>query len=114
MKKWTLAIAIAALFAAAPAQSMTLVGGCEKTDVEGRIGVRISMTGRISKVRKGSPAEAAGLRRDDYVILVDGKKHAAREICGEPGTVVQLEVKRGFRRFQVAVQRTDFRTISYN
>lgn len=115
MKKLTVVIALAAMFAATtPAQSLTLEGSCEKTDVEGRIGVRISLSGRISKVRRGSPAERVGLKNDDYVTLVDGRKHAIRDISGEPGTLVQLDVRRGGRRFQVAVERVDFRTITYN
>lgn len=114
MKKLLVVVALATLVSATPAQSVTLFAGCEKTDVEGRIGVRISLAGRISKVRPGSPAERAGLRRDDYVLLVDGRKHAISEISGEPGTTVQLDVRRGFHRFHVAVERADFRTISYN
>lgn len=107
---------------ATPALSMTLEGSVEKffdvrakkTDVEGRIGVRISTFGRIAKVHPGSPADAAGLQRNDTVILVDGKKHAIDEISGEPGTTVHLKVKRGWRhKFEVAVERKDYRELYY-
>jgi C-terminal processing protease CtpA/Prc len=112
MKKLLLALAIC-LFATAPAQSVTLVGGVEKTDVEGRIGIRVSTSGNIVRVHPGSPAAQAGLRPNDTVLAVDGRHKAVREIAGEPGTYVQLDVKRGMRRFQVAVRRSDVRTISY-
>lgn len=97
----------------APAQALTLDGSVEKTDVEGRIGVRISTTGFISKVHPGSPAEQAGLRKHDTVLAVDGKKHAIEEISGEPGSCVLLNVKRGWRKFEIAVERTDVRQIYY-
>jgi C-terminal processing protease CtpA/Prc len=92
----------------APAHALTLDCGIEKTDVEGRIGVRISTSGH-----PGSPAEAAGLRKNDTVVLVDGKKHAIDQISGEPGTTVELVVRRGWHKMQLAVERTDVRTIQY-
>ena len=97
----------------APAHALTIDCGIEKTDVEGRIGIRISSGGHVQKVHPGSPAEAAGLRKNDTVLLVDGKKHAIDQIAGEPGTTVELSVRRGFHKLEVAVERTDFRTIEY-
>lgn len=97
----------------APAQAMCLEGGVEKTDVEGRIGVRISCTGKIAKVHPGSPADEVGLQKNDTVVTVDGRKHAISEISGEPGTQVTLHVKRKGQRFVVAVERRDIREIYY-
>jgi len=96
-----------------PAQALTLQGGVEKSDVEGRIGVRISGFGHISKVHAGSPADRAGLKKDDRVLLVDGEKYKSGRISGEPGTGVLLDVKRHREKFQVSVERTDFRQIYY-
>jgi C-terminal processing protease CtpA/Prc len=95
------------------AEAITLDCGVEKTDVEGRIGVRISKSGYISKVHPGSPADVCGLKRSDHVTAVDGRKRNIDNISGEPGTLVDLEVKRGFRRFHVAVERQDVRQIYY-
>jgi C-terminal processing protease CtpA/Prc len=107
------AVLIALGMTAIPAQSLTLVGSVEKSDVEGRIGVRIATSGIIREVHPGSPAEAAGLQPKDHVLTVDGKRHAIRQISGEPGTIVELDVKRHGERFHVAVERVDVRTIWY-
>jgi C-terminal processing protease CtpA/Prc len=112
MKKLVLAV-VTGIFLTAPAQSVTLVGGVQKDDTEGRIGIRVSTGGDIIRVHPGSPAEQAGLRPHDTVISVDGRHNAVRQIAGEPGTVVQLDVRRGMRRFQIAVRRSDVREISY-
>jgi len=112
MKLATAVIAMVLLITA-PAHALTLDCGIEKTDVEGRIGVRISSSGHISQVHAGSPAETAGLRKNDTVVLVDGKRHAIDQISGEPGTSVELLIRRGFHKMEVAVERTDFRTIQY-
>ena len=79
----------------------------------GRIGVRIDCVGHIAKVRPGSPAALAGLLPHDRVLLVDGRKHAIDDIIGEPGTTVQLDVKRKQEHFQVAVERVDNSVIRY-
>jgi C-terminal processing protease CtpA/Prc len=112
MKRLAAVLAVT-LFSSASAQAMTLVCGVEKTDTEGRIGIRVNTSGDIERVHPGSPADLAGLRPHDMVIAVDGRHKAVRQIAGEPGTVVQLDVRRGMRRFQVAVRREDVRTISY-
>lgn len=111
--KNAIAVVIALGMMASPAQSMTLFGGVEKSDVEGRIGIRVGTTGHIRTVHPGSPAELAGLQRNDVVVAVDGKRHAIREISGEPGTVVELDVKRHGQKFHVAVERVDYRSIWY-
>ncbi len=100
-------------FLGSPVHAKTLEGGVEKSDVEGRIGVRISGAGQIGKVHRGSPAEAAGLRKDDKVTKVDGQKDRIGHISGEPGTSVELEVKRRGERFLVVVERVDLRKIYY-
>jgi C-terminal processing protease CtpA/Prc len=67
----------------------------------------------ISKVHAGSPAESVGLKSHDLITSVDGVKRNIDRISGEPGTIVELEVKRGMKRFQVAVERRDVREIYY-
>lgn len=106
-----------------PVQAMTLEGSVEKTEiiemhsvfdspkVDGHIGVRISHWGNIAFVHPGSPAEQAGLRKNDTVLKVDGKTRHIEDISGEPGTTVNLEVKRGFERFVVDVPRIDVHQI---
>jgi carboxyl-terminal processing protease len=64
----------------------------------GGIGVVISPAEqglRIEQVREGSPAEKSGLRAGDLVTEVDGKPVSdLNAIRGEPGTSVELTVKR--------------------
>jgi C-terminal processing protease CtpA/Prc len=112
MKKLAVAFVIS-LFASSSAHALTLEAGCEKTDTEGRIGIRVNTSGDIVKVHPGSPADRAGLRPHDMVVAVDGRHRAVRQIAGEPGTMVNLDVRRGMRRFTVAVQREDVRTLVY-
>jgi carboxyl-terminal processing protease len=70
------------------------------------IGVRIDETDeglpRVVSVFSGSPAEAAGLKPDDVIIAVDGRKtagHTIDEIAGwvrgEAGTNVDLTIRSG-------------------
>lgn len=112
-----------------PCYARTLEGSVEKTEILeipsitefskpksklGRIGVRISKTGHISFVHPGSPADRAGLRRKDIVTLVDGMKKHIEYISGEPGTIVNLEVKRGSEIFVLDIPRTDVKDIRYD
>lgn len=110
MKNIAVALLIC-LVTSASAQAVTLDCGIEKSDAEGRIGIRVNTSGDIQRVHPGSPAERAGLRAHDMVVAVDGQRQAVRQIHGEPGTVVQLDVRRGNRRFQVAVERRDVREL---
>jgi len=63
-------------------------------DVEGHIGILVSLSGRVSRVHPGSPAEKAGILKGDRVILVDGLKTGIDDISGPPGTKVTLEIER--------------------
>lgn len=96
-----------------PAPAMTLSCGIEKANVEGRIGLRISSSGYIKHVYPNSPAEAAGIKPKDRVVLVDGQKNNIDNISGEPGTAVSLEVKRQKELFSVEVPRVDRRILHY-
>lgn len=58
---------------------------------------------RVTTVFHGTPAERAGLKRDDTIVYVDGNAHG--EIKGEPGTDVVLHIKRGKEYFNVTVTR---------
>ena len=85
--------------------ALTLCGSI--SNMEGRIGVRIYPSGLISYIHRGSPAENAGLKKDDYVILVEGKTNNLDEIVGEPNTDVKLLIKRGLNKFEVIIKRTE-------
>lgn len=56
----------------------------------------------VDRVIPGSPAEAAGMRQDDYIVEVDGVKagvsstsEVVDKIRGKEGTTVQITVRRG-------------------
>ena len=98
------------------ADALTLAGGVSKSggDSEvGRIGVRISWTGRVDRVLSGSPAANAGLLKDDKVKSVDGRPYKPGRISGQPGTSVLLDVKRSRQSFQVAVERVEVSELYY-
>lgn len=68
----------------------------------------------ISKVYEGTPAEEAGLRKDDQIISVDGTQANSMEVTqlvqlirGEEGTTVHLEIYRAsdLSNFSVDVER---------
>lgn len=75
--------------------------------VEADIGIRLSRMGYrhvsayIERVRPGSPAATAGLRGEDLIVAVDGRRIADAEACDEairklvPGQKATLVVKRG-------------------
>lgn len=67
---------------------------------------------RVAQVYRGSPAERAGLKRDDVIVAADGKRLKGKPetastalIKGPPGTKVTLTVKRGDREFRRTVER---------
>ncbi|HEY9793915.1 MAG TPA: PDZ domain-containing protein [Candidatus Obscuribacterales bacterium] len=124
--KSKLAVALTlALTTVSAAHALTFEGTVEKTDVlkkrsffarlfsvnEGRIGVRISSDGHVEYVHPGSPAEKVGLHKDDWVRAVDGRTHSIEKISGDPGTTVNLQVKRGEDDFAVEVERVDWHDI---
>ncbi len=96
----------------------------------GGIGVSIMLdsSGRIlMDPQKGSPAEKAGIQKNDMLIGIDGMllpdkadfNAAAAKIRGEPGTPVRLTVQRGGQRLDITVIRAtidvpsvDYRIIS--
>lgn len=60
-----------------------------------------TMVVTISKVYRGTPSEAAGLKKDDIILYVDGVDGASMEVSelvklirGEKGTIVQLDIYR--------------------
>lgn len=88
----------------------------------GGIGVRIARNPlRIEAVFPGSPAEAAGLRRGDQILAVDGRDVAAMApgeipaaVRGEAGTPVRLTVARGAAVWDVDIVRADLRPPSFD
>jgi len=75
--------------------------------VESDIGIKLSRMGYrhvsayVERVRPGSPAAKAGLRGEDLIVAVDGRRVADAEACEEavrrltPGEKAAIVVKRG-------------------
>ncbi len=86
------------------------------TGVYSGVGVTISAgeSGYVEVVTptKGSPAEAAGLRKGDLILAVDGTEYvgADLDVCaaairGKEGTAVTLTIRRGDEIFDVTLTR---------
>lgn len=58
----------------------------------------------IYTVRRGSPAETAGLQAGDVIVSVDGKPIQARGLNGTPGQRMELEVRRNGKMRQVTLE----------
>ena len=81
--------------------SLVLQGYISNTCRPGFIGVRLnSYSYGIIEVYHGTPAERAGLIAKDQITFVEGGR-----IEGEPGSVVELTIKRGQEFFKVKVTR---------
>ena len=66
----------------------------------------------VTEPMEGSPAEEAGLKKDDLIIAVndeevttDNVSDMSSKIKGEEGTKVKLKIKRGEETFEVEVER---------
>jgi C-terminal processing protease CtpA/Prc len=72
----------------------------------GRIGVYWNpWSHRVAKVHKGSPAEKAGILKNDNIIAVDGQKPGKVDIEGDAGTCVTLTIERDNQTFNVTIER---------
>ena len=72
-----------------------------KKDHQARIGIILDENLKVSEVKKGSPAEAQGLKKGDVIQEIDGKnlenldkQDALELIRGKPGTQSHLKVLR--------------------
>jgi hypothetical protein len=68
---------------------------------------------RVTAVADGSPAARAGIRPGDELLAVDGSPVAGSEVVevgrrleGDPGTRVELRLRRGSRTWSKSVRRT--------
>ena len=66
----------------------------------------------VTEPMEGSPAEKAGIKKDDIIIAVNGEEVTdqnisgmSNKIKGEEGTKVKLKIKRGEETFEVEVER---------
>lgn len=83
------------------------------TKNEGKIGVGVSQTdGRtITNPTIGSPADRAGIKADDRLVMIDNQmcegdyRDVIMRIIGEAGTKVKLTVRRGDERIDFDVIR---------
>jgi regulator of sigma E protease len=75
------------------------------------IGVPTSTTGSIDEVLSGSPAQSVGLRPDDTIVAIDGRKVApdriSETIRGSGGRPLALTVERGGRTVQLGPVRPE-------
>ena len=70
----------------------------------GVVGLRLTKDGRVLAV--DDPAKKAGVREDDVVLSVDGKKESMIDgLDGEPGTSVSLKIRRKDDEKTLTVQR---------
>jgi len=74
---------------------------------DGLIGVRVAPSGRVARVRPGSPADRCGISKGDKIVCVDGRTDVVGRIHGKPGTSVLLTVRRGEEEFVREVQRVN-------
>jgi len=85
----------------------------EKEDI-GVIGIReASLSHTISVVRKGTPAEQAGLKKGDK-ILSSIDEFGKHNIDGIPDTQVTLTIKRDQEIFDVTLTRRGARSLGLN
>lgn len=75
----------------------------------------------IKEIFAGTPAEEAGIKVDDIIAKVDGKKpadvdDAVSMITGEPGTKVTVTVKRGDENidFELTRQQIETESVTYD
>lgn len=79
------------------------------------VGIKVSSLGYrhvaafVERVRPGSPADQAGIKPDDLIMAIDGRRiadaDAYREALGQalPGQTMQFTIKRGPRVLTIAV-----------
>lgn len=58
----------------------------------------------VYTVRRGSPAEAAGLLAGDVIVSVDGKPYETGALSGADGRRMKLEIRRNGKRRQVTLE----------
>lgn len=100
-------------------QTSELQGGAEDDWDRGIIGIRFIAVDSfgtnfvvIQKVVKNGPAFLAGLKRGDRIVAVDGTSlkrmnrfQIVSKLKGDPGSVVNLSIKRGTTLLEIPVQR---------
>ncbi len=58
----------------------------------------------VYTVRRGSPAEAAGLRAGDVIVSIDGKPYETGALSGADGQRMKLGVRRNGKRRQITLE----------
>ena len=107
MKSLVALLLLAGLALPATAYTGVLEGIIQYSPGVGKIGVRVSPSGRVMRVSPGSPAEIAGLAVGDKIIAADGKPGAVGRIHGDQGTAVVLTIKRGELEITRQVERVN-------
>ena len=85
-------------------------GGPYKASISktaGLIGMRIHMSGCISKIYYNSPCQNAGLREGDRVIKVNFQPFSSEKIHGTVGDIIYLTVLRPLPEYDSEVQHLD-------
>jgi C-terminal processing protease CtpA/Prc len=107
MKSFLASILSLAMALPVAANTGILQGIVDYSPGVGKIGVRVSPSGRVMRVSPRSPAAKAGIMTGDKIIAADGKASPVGRIHGEPGTTVDLTVKRGETEFTCEVERVN-------
>ena len=89
-------------------ESLTVTPDAEGKFEVGRIGVFPKVHPRVQSVRKGEPADVAGLKTGDVVLAVNGEgvqlaRHLSEAIGKSPEKPITLSVSRGGRPLDVQV-----------
>lgn len=92
-----------------PTEALELRGGCSNT--RGRIGITVSLYGKIYCVHRISPAFDAGIQVGDIVIEADGVQGTKQIDAGTAGSVVHIVILRKKEVLIFNIVRQDPRVI---
>jgi C-terminal processing protease CtpA/Prc len=111
LKRFVVVLFLSIFSLPALASDVVLQGQVKYSPGSGMIGVRVAPSGRVARVRPGSPADRCGISPGDKIVCVDGRSDVVGRIHGMPGTTVLLTIKRGEEEFVREVERVNEHTL---